>query len=245
MCMTMRKFVRRLYLLIVPHSEEVFYIGQAEELPPPLEKKDENMCILAFGEDAKLSCFTKEQARNELISHNLRLVVYLAKKFENTGVSVEDLISIGSIGLIKGINTFNPNKNIKLATYASRCIENEILMYLRRNSKIKMEVSFDEPLNMDWDGNELLLSDILGTDEDVIYRGLETEVEINLLRKALEELNPRERQIIKLRYGIDCNDGNELTQKEVADMLGISQSYISRLEKKIIERLKKLIQKVV
>lgn len=245
MCMTMRKFVRRLYLLIVPQSEVVFYIGQAEVLPPPLEKKDENMCILALGEDAKLSCYTKEQARNELISHNLRLVVYLAKKFENTGVSVEDLISIGSIGLIKGINTFNPNKNIKLATYASRCIENEILMYLRRNSKIKMEVSFDEPLNMDWDGNELLLSDILGTDEDVIYRDLETEVEINLLRKALEELNPRERQIIKLRYGIDCNDGNELTQKEVADMLGISQSYISRLEKKIIERLKKLIQKVV
>ena len=245
MCMRMWKFIRKVYLLIVPQNNEVFYIGQAEVLPPPLEKNDENMCILALGDDAKLSCYTKEQARNELISHNLRLVVYLAKKFENTGVSVEDLISIGSIGLIKGINTFNPNKKIKLATYASRCIENEILMYLRRNSKIRMEVSFDEPLNMDWDGNELLLSDILGTDEDVIYRDLETEVEINLLRKALEELNPREKQIIKLRYGIDCNDGNELTQKEVADMLGISQSYISRLEKKIIERLKKSIQKVV
>ena len=245
MCMRMWKFIRKVYLLIVPQNNEVFYIGQAEVLPPPLEKNDENMCILALGDDAKLSCYTKEQARNELISHSLRLVVYLAKKFENTGVSVEDLISIGSIGLIKGINTFNPNKKIKLATYASRCIENEILMYLRRNSKIRMEVSFDEPLNMDWDGNELLLSDILGTDEDVIYRDLETEVEINLLRKALEELNPREKQIIKLRYGIDCNDGNELTQKEVADMLGISQSYISRLEKKIIERLKKSIQKVV
>lgn len=242
---SIHKMKKSIMLFICGKEDEVFYIGQADVLPPPLEKSDENMCILALGDDESLSCYTKEQARNQLISHNLRLVVYLAKKFENTGVSVEDLISIGSIGLIKGINTFNPNKNIKLATYASRCIENEILMYLRRNSKIRMEVSFDEPLNMDWDGNELLLSDILGTDEDIIYKDIETEVEVNLLRKALDELNPREKQIIKMRYGIDCNDGNELTQKEVADVLGISQSYISRLEKKIIQRLRKSIQKVV
>ena len=231
---SIHKMKKSIMLFICGKEDEVFYIGQAEVLPPPLEKSDENMCILALGDDEALSCYTKEQARNQLISHNLRLVVYLAKKFENTGVSVEDLISIGSIGLI-----------IKLATYASRCIENEILMYLRRNSKIRMEVSFDEPLNMDWDGNELLLSDILGTDEDIIYKDIETEVEVNLLRKALDELNPREKQIIKMRYGIDCNDGNELTQKEVADVLGISQSYISRLEKKIIQRLRKSIQKVV
>lgn len=236
---------RILFALRNKKENDVFYIGQADVLPPPLEKNDENMCILALGDEAQMSCYTKEQARNELISHNLRLVVYLAKKFENTGVSVEDLISIGSIGLIKGINTFNPNKNIKLATYASRCIENEILMYLRRNSKTRMEVSFDEPLNMDWDGNELLLSDILGTDEDVIYKDIETEVEINLLKKALTILNNREREIIELRYGINRNNGNEMTQKEVADKLGISQSYISRLEKKIIQRLKKEIQKAV
>ena len=170
--------------------------------------------------------------------------LYLAKKFENTGVGVEDLISIGTIGLIKGINTFNPEKNIKLATYASRCIENEILMYLRRNSRTKLEVSFDEPLNMDWDGNELLLSDILGTDEDIIYRDLETEVEISLLRAAMQSLGDRERQIIELRFGVNRKENKELTQKEVADILGISQSYISRLEKKIMVRLKKEIQKL-
>ena len=170
-------------------------------------------------------------------------MVYIAKKFENTGICVEDLISIGTIGLIKGINTFNPEKKIKLATYASRCIENEILMYLRRNNKIKLEVSIDEPLNVDWDGNELLLSDILGTDEDIIYRDMENEVEIRLLREALDRLSKRERQIICLRYGIGTKDGIEMTQKEVADLLGISQSYISRLEKKIMIRLKKEIQK--
>ena len=174
-----------------------------------------------------------------MVEHNLRLVVYIAKKFDNTGVGVEDLISIGTIGLMKAINTFNPGKNIKLATYASRCIENEILMYLRRNNKTKLEVSIDEPLNVDWDGNELLLSDILGTSEDVIYRDIEREVDRSLLRKALETLNDREQTIIRLRFGIDDKHGKELTQKEVADLLGISQSYISRLEKKIMKRLKR------
>ena len=174
-----------------------------------------------------------------MIEHNLRLVVYIAKKFDNTGVGVEDLISIGTIGLIKAINTFKPDKKIKLATYASRCIENEILMYLRRNNKTKMEVSIDEPLNVDWDGNELLLSDILGTDEDVIYKDMETEVERKLLTKAIGKLSSREQTIVKLRFGINTSDGEERTQKEVADLLGISQSYISRLEKKIMKRLKK------
>jgi RNA polymerase sporulation-specific sigma factor len=185
-----------------------------------------------------------DNARNTLIEHNLRLVVYIAKKFDNTGVGVEDLISIGTIGLIKGINTFNPAKNIKLATYASRCIENEILMYLRRNSRLKAEVSIDEPLNVDWDGNELLLSDILGTDEDVIYRGLEEEIEMKLLRDAIRTLEPREQQIIDLRFGLSAPDGKELTQKEVATLLGISQSYISRLEKRIMRRLKKEITRM-
>ena len=171
------------------------------------------------------------------------MVVYIAKKFDNTGVGVEDLISIGTIGLIKAINTFNRNKNIKLATYASRCIENEILMYLRRNSKTRMEVSIDEPLNVDWDGNELLLSDILGTEEDVIYRDIETEMERKLLNKAIEKLSRRERTIVELRFGLNNPLGEEKTQKEVADMLGISQSYISRLEKKIMKRLKKEIVK--
>ena len=174
-----------------------------------------------------------------LIEHNLRLVVYIAKKFDNTGVGVEDLISIGTIGLIKAINSFDINKKIKLATYASRCIENEILMYLRRNHKTRMEVSIDEPLNVDWDGNELLLSDILGTDEDIIYRNLEDEAEKKLLLMAVNKLSARESTIIDLRFGLNSPDGKELTQKEVADMLGISQSYISRLEKKIIKRLKK------
>ena len=178
-------------------------------------------------------------ARSTLIEHNLRLVVYIAKKFDNTSVGVEDLISIGTIGLIKAINTFNPDKNIKLATYASRCIENEILMYLRRNNKTRLEVSIDEPLNVDWDGNELLLSDILGTDEDVIYHDIESEVEKNLLNSAINRLSPRERKIVELRYGLTDGEGTEMTQKEVADLLGISQSYISRLEKKIMKRLKK------
>ena len=211
-------------------------------LPPPLETDEEKCCLIALVD--KNVAMSKEQAKKQLIEHNLRLVVYLAKKFENTGVCVEDLISIGTIGLIKGINTFNPEKKIKLATYASRCIENEILMYLRRNNRVKLEVSFDELLNTDWDGNELLLSDILGTDEDVIYKDLETEVEISLLKKAMLSLNERERQIIELRFGVNRVENKELTQKEVADILGISQSYISRLEKKIMARLKKEIQKM-
>lgn len=211
-------------------------------LPPPLETDEEKCCLIALVD--KNVAMSKEQAKKQLIEHNLRLVVYLAKKFENTGVCVEDLISIGTIGLIKGINTFNPEKKIKLATYASRCIENEILMYLRRNNRVKLEVSFDEPLNTDWDGNELLLSDILGTDEDIIYKDLETEVEISLLKKAMLSLNERERQIIELRFGVNRVENKELTQKEVADILGISQSYISRLEKKIMARLKKEIQKM-
>lgn len=218
------------------------HIGGTEVLPPPLETDEEKCCLIALVD--KNVTMSKEQAKKQLIEHNLRLVVYLAKKFENTGVCVEDLISIGTIGLIKGINTFNPEKKIKLATYASRCIENEILMYLRRNNRVKLEVSFDEPLNTDWDGNELLLSDILGTDEDVIYKDLETEVEISLLKKAMLSLNERERQIIELRFGVNRVENKELTQKEVADILGISQSYISRLEKKIMARLKKEIQKM-
>ena len=187
----------------------------------------------------KLQTDEFEEAKASLIEHNLRLVVYIAKKFDNTGVGAEDLISIGTIGLIKAINTFKSEKKIKLATYASRCIENEIWMYLRRHRKTKLEVSIDEPLNVDWDGNELLLSDILGTDEDVIYRGIESEVERNLLGKAISKLSKREQTIIRLRFGINMPDGREKTQKEVADLLGISQSYISRLEKRIMKRLKK------
>lgn len=212
---------------------DIHYIGGAEVLPAPLEADDELDMIELLGTERE------DEAKSTLVEHNLRLVVYIAKKFDNTGVGVEDLISIGTIGLIKAINTFNPGKNIKLATYASRCIENEILMYLRRNNKTKLEVSIDEPLNVDWDGNELLLSDILGTDEDVISKGIEDEVDRSLLNKALDKLTEREQVIIKLRFGINTVDGNERTQKEVADYLGISQSYISRLEKKIIKRLKK------
>ena len=207
-------------------------------MPPPLSAEEERECL------QDLNTEEGEAARKKLISHNLRLVVYLARKFENTGVGVEDLISIGTIGLIKGIHTFNTEKNIKLATYASRCIENEILMHLRRTNKLKLEVSFDEPLNVDWDGNELLLSDILGTEEDVIYRDLETEAEIGMLRKAMEILSEREREIIELRYGYNRKNDKEMTQKEVADLLGISQSYISRLEKKIMLRLRREIQRI-
>ena len=216
---------------------EVHYIGGADILPPPLESKKEAEMISLLGTEGE------KEARSLLIEHNLRLVVYIAKKFDNTSVGVEDLISIGTIGLIKAINTFNPTKNIKLATYASRCIENEILMYLRRTSKMKLEVSIDEPLNVDWDGNELLLSDILGTEEDVIYKDMEDEVEKDLLKKAVSRLSPRERKIVELRYGLKRRDGAEMTQKEVADLMGISQSYISRLEKKIMMRLKKEIVK--
>lgn len=221
-------------------DDEVFYIGGADVLPPPLEREQENRCLIALsGLHGDSEPMTREDARKQLIEHNLRLVVYIAKKFDNTSVGVEDLISIGTIGLIKAINTFKPDKNIKLATYASRCIENEILMYLRRNSKTRLEVSIDEPLNVDWDGNELLLSDILGTDEDVICQGIEDEVEKDLLNTAISHLEPRERKIVELRYGLADEDGEEMTQKEVADLLGISQSYISRLEKKIMKRLKK------
>lgn len=213
-------------------EETVYYIGGSEVLPPPLEKGKEEEVI------SKLGTSEDKEAKETLIERNLRLVVYIARKFENTGVNVEDLISIGTIGLIKAINTFKTDKKIKLATYASRCIENEILMYLRRNTKTKTEVSIDEPLNVDWEGNELLLSDVLGTDVDIIYRGLEDEVDKQLLGEAIKKLSKRERQIVELRFGL-LNDGNEKTQKEVADLLGISQSYISRLEKKIIGRLKK------
>ena len=220
-----------------PDKKDVHYIGGSDILPAPLEVEEESRAIAMLGTEEDKS------ARKILIEHNLRLVVYIAKKFDNTGVGVEDLISIGTIGLIKAINTFDPGKNIKLATYASRCIENEILMYLRRNNKTRMEVSIDEPLNVDWDGNELLLSDILGTEEDTIYRDLEQEVEKKLLVKALGRLSGREQTIIKMRFGIGMPDGEEKTQKEVADMLGISQSYISRLEKKIMQRLRREIVK--
>jgi RNA polymerase sporulation-specific sigma factor len=217
-------------------TDEVFYIGGSEALPPPLSKDEEEMLLnkLPGGDKA---------ARSILIERNLRLVVYIARKFENTGINIEDLISIGTIGLIKAVNTFNPEKKIKLATYASRCIENEILMYLRRNNKIRSEVSFDEPLNIDWDGNELLLSDVLGTDDDIITKDLEANVDRKLLTKALHQLSDREKQIMELRFGL--TNGEEKTQKDVADMLGISQSYISRLEKRIIKRLRKEFNKMV
>ena len=218
-------------------QREIHYIGGTDILPPPLEPEEEAYVL------SQLDTKRSEEAKALLIERNLRLVVYIAKKFENTGIGVEDLISIGTIGLIKAIHTFKLDKKIKLATYASRCIENEILMYLRRTNKTKMEVSIDEPLNVDWDGNELLLSDILGTDDDVISRKLEDEVEITLLGKAINKLSPREQTIIRLRFGLNNADGKEKTQKEVADLLGISQSYISRLEKRIMKRLKKEIVK--
>lgn len=226
----------RLLFLLGLKSEEIYYIGGSEALPPPLTREEEEYLLgkLSSGDAA---------TRALLIERNLRLVVYIARKFENTGVHIEDLVSIGAIGLIKAVNTFDPEKKIKLATYASRCIENEILMYLRRNSKIRTEVSFDEPLNIDWDGNELLLSDVLGTDNDTIYRNIEEQVDRKLLQKALDKLTERERVIMELRFGLQ--DGEEKTQKDVADMLGISQSYISRLEKRIIKRLRKEFNKMV
>ena len=226
------KMIRRERLLLRKKGE-IHYIGGAEVLPPPLEVDKESQVIGDLGTEYD------DEAKAILIEHNLRLVVYIAKKFDNTGVGVEDLISIGTIGLIKSINTFKPDKNIKLATYASRCIENEILMYLRKNSSQRSEVSLDEPLNTDWDGNELLLSDILGTDEDVIYRDIENEVERKVLLGAISKLSEREKKIINLRFGLGTKDGQEMTQKEVASLLGISQSYISRLEKKIMRQLKK------
>ena len=208
----------------------IYYIGGSQSLPPPLSQKEEEDALkkLSLGDS---------MVRQTLVERNLRLVVYIAKKFENTGVGIEDLISIGTIGLMKAINTFNTDKKIKLATYASRCIENEILMYLRRNNKIKTEVSIDEPLNKDSDGNELLLSDILGTDPDITYRNLEDEVDMKLLKEAIRKLNSREKNIMEMRFGFIS--GREKTQKEVADELGISQSYISRLEKKIIGKMRK------
>lgn len=229
------------YLLLVRFlgrlglRREVYYVGSTEALPPPLSTDEESFLLhrLEAGDNA---------VRTVLIERNLRLVVYIARKFENSGVGIEDLVSIGTIGLIKAVNTFDPSKKIKLATYASRCIENEILMFLRRNNKTRAEISFDEPLNVDWDGNELLLSDVLGTDNDIIYKNLEEEIDKKLLHAALNKLSGRERRIMELRFGLD--NGVERTQKEVADMLGISQSYISRLEKKIIKRLQKEIHRL-
>lgn len=215
--------------------ESIYYIGSGEILPPPLKPEEESYFLNRLKYDNSI--------KSILIERNLRLVVYIAKKFENTGINIEDLVSIGTIGLIKAVNTFNPDKNIKLATYASKCIENEILMYLRRNSKLKSEVSLDEPLNVDWDGNELLLSDILGTDGDIIFKLLEDEVDRELLNQAIGKLSRREKTIVELRFGL--KSGKEKTQKEVADMLGISQSYISRLEKRIIKRLKKEMVKLM
>lgn len=225
--------------MLFPKEGEIHYIGGADILPAPLDSREEARLIGLLGTEQE------KEAKAALIEHNLRLVVYIAKKFDNTSVGVEDLISIGTIGLIKAINTFKADKNIKLATYASRCIENEILMYLRRNNKTKMEVSIDEPLNVDWDGNELLLSDILGTEEDTITRDLEHEAECRVLLKALGRLSRREQMIVRMRFGIGTGDGEEKTQKEVADILGISQSYISRLEKKIMQRLRREMVKYV
>lgn len=216
--------------LVLRRAKGMYYIHSGEMLPAPFRQEEERIWVARLMQG-------DEVAKNALIEHNLRLVVYIARKFENTGVGIEDLISIGTIGLIKAVNTFDAGKKIKLATYASRCIENEILMHLRRTSRLKLEVSFDEPLNVDWDGNELLLSDILGTDNDIISRDLEDEVDKELLQKALNKLGPREKQIVELRFGL--NSQQEKTQKQVADLLGISQSYISRLEKKIIRRLQK------
>ena len=229
----MQRFFARILVYIYRRfgiASSFYYVNAGEALPPPLSKEEEEECIRALGAG-------DEFVKQTLIERNLRLVVYIARKFENTGVNIEDLISIGTIGLIKAVNTFDPTKKIKLATYASRCIENEILMYLRRSCRLKLEVSLDEPLNIDWDGNELLLSDILGTDGDLVYRGIEDEVDKELLALAMRKLTPREKQIMELRFGLKGT--HEYTQKQVADMLGISQSYISRLEKHIIKVLRK------
>ncbi len=234
--MAFQLFWYRILIHLGLKGEEIYYIGGSEALPPPLSKEEEAHLLerLPSGDSA---------VRAILIERNLRLVVYIARKFENTGIHIEDLVSIGTIGLIKAVNTFDPEKKIKLATYASRCIENEILMFLRRNNKVRSEVSFDEPLNTDWDGNELLLSDVLGTDNDIICRDIEEEVDKKILRTALSHLSDRERKIMILRFGLD--GGEEKTQKDVADLLGISQSYISRLEKRIIKRLRKEFNKMV
>ena len=231
----LNKIVFILIKLNIIKPKSIFYMGGVNILPPPLSAEEEMELLQQLETD--------DSIKQILIERNLRLVVYISRKFENTGIDIEDLISIGTIGLIKAVNTFKLNKNIKLATYASRCIENEILMYLRRNSKVKAEISFYEPLNIDWDGNELLLSDILGTDNDTVYNLIEDEVDKQLLLIALKSLNDREKEIVRLRFGL--NGTREKTQKEVADMLGISQSYISRLEKKIIRRLKKEISRMI
>ena len=231
---TLRLWLARLGVLL---PGKIMYIGGSDTLPAPLSREEEAELLSRLGEDES------GQVRAALIEHNLRLVVYIARRFENTGVGIEDLISIGTIGLIKAVGTFNPEKNIKLATYASRCIENEILMYLRKTSSRRSEVSFDEPLNTDWDGNELLLSDVLGTDGDMVMKPIEEDVDRALLARAVSRLPEREQTIITMRFGL--NGGRERTQKEVADQLGISQSYISRLEKRIIARLKKEILRML
>lgn len=228
--------LNRFVLRVTANGRNCYYVGGNDALPAPLSKDEEKELV------SKINTGDKK-VQSTLIERNLRLVVYIARKFENTGVSIEDLISVGTIGLIKAVKTFNPERKIKLATYASRCIENEILMYLRRNNKVKAEISFYEPLNIDWDGNELLLSDILGTDNDIVYNLIEDEIDKELLFIALQNLNEREKEIVQLRFGL--NGKREKTQKEVAQMLGISQSYISRLEKKIISRLKKEISRMV
>ena len=232
---SLERLRRLLARLGLRRSESVHYIGGSDTLPPPLTKQEEAELMQQMNSN-------ETAVRNALIEHNLRLVVYIARKFENTGIGIEDLISIGTIGLIKAVNSFDPDKNIKLATYASRCIENEILMVLRRNSRLRMEVSLDEPLNTDWDGNELLLSDILGTEPDLVSKQLDADVEKQLLYLAISKLGERERRIISLRYGLA--GGREYTQKEVADMMGISQSYISRLEKRIISQLHDAMEKM-
>ena len=231
----LRLLVLRLWQVLGLPVLPVLYVGSSEALPPPLSTDEEMFLIGRLGTD-------DTAVRSVLIERNLRLVVYIARKFENTGIGIEDLVSIGTIGLIKAVNTFDPHKKIKLATYASKCIENEILMYLRRHNRSRSEVSFDEPLNIDWDGNQLLLSDVLGTEGDIIYRGIEEEVDRILLRKAMMKISGRERAIMELRFGL--KDGVERTQKEVADLLGISQSYISRLEKRTIRRLRKEIRRM-
>ena len=231
-------FLKNWLMRLKSGENVVHYLCGSEALPLPLSPEEEAELLKKLEENREA-----EEVKAKLIEHNLRLVVYLSRKFENTGVDADDLISIGTIGLIKAINSFRPDKNIKLATYASRCIENEILMYLRRTVKLKSEVSFDEPLNTDFEGNELLLSDILGTDSEAVYGGVEANVEKELLKEALKKLPERERRIMDMRFGLSGKE--EMTQKDVADELGISQSYISRLEKKIIERLKKEISKLV
>ncbi|HLV10369.1 MAG TPA: RNA polymerase sporulation sigma factor SigE [Halanaerobiales bacterium] len=219
------------------YHSPIYYLGGSETLPPPLKEEEEYYLLEELGNG-------NEEVKQLLIEHNLRLVVYIARKFSNTGIDIEDLVSIGTIGLIKAVRTFDVNKNIKLATYASRCIENEILMYLRKNSKKRSEVSFDDPLNIDWDGNELKLSDIMGTEHDIIYKNIESQVDRELLKRAMKKLSGRERKILVLRFGL-MKSGNTKTQKDVADILGISQSYISRLEKRIIKKLKKEVARMI